>query len=61
MAVEIAVVVVVVVAAIVVAFPTARNHQNQFVEPQQIDFGFPARGLPSLQPSPHHLTQSPGH
>ena len=29
---------------------TARNHQNQFVEPQQIDFGFPACCLPSLQP-----------
>ena len=41
--------------------PTALNNQNQFVEPQQIDFGFPERGLPSLQPSPHHLKQSPGH
>ena len=29
---------------------TARNHQNQFVEPQQIDFGFPVCCLPSLQP-----------
>ena len=23
------------------SLPTARNHQNQFVEPQQIDFGIP--------------------
>ena len=30
---------------------TARNHQNQFVEPQQTDFGFPVCCLPSLQPS----------
>ena len=41
------------------SLPTARNHQNQFVEAQQIDFGFPARCLPasSLPTARNHQNQ----